>query len=120
MKRPTLLPAIVGLSLILSACHQPPPKLAFAGTTTTEGTEQPLLLELEQRGEWLHGEYTVRAAVGLFRGTLQNTTVTAELIPGNSCSYTFEGTVEDDGLTGSFVPTDCPGGVPGTWSLQRQ
>ncbi len=120
MKLPTLLPAIVGLSLLLAACQQPPPRLAFAGTTTTKGIEQPLLLQFEQRGERLYGEYTVRAAAGTFRGTLQDTTLTAELIPSRSCSYTFEGTVEDNQLTGSFVPADCPGGTPGTWSLQQQ
>ena len=120
MKRTTQLLTLIGLALLLAACQDPPPTFTYQGTTTTAGAAQPLTLTFEHRGERLSGEYQIRAAKGTFRGTLEGDTVTADLTPSPNCTYTFEGTIEDTSLTGAYQPADCPGGEPGTWSLELQ
>lgn len=78
--RPALLVALVGLALLLAACQDPPPTFTFAGVTTTDGTEHPLTLTYQERGERLIGEYRVGAIPGRFTGTRTENTITADLI----------------------------------------
>lgn len=120
MKRITAILTFAGLALLLSACQDAPPRFTFAGTTTAAGVEQPLTLTFEQRGKHLSGEYLVLAAKGTFQGTLENTTLTAELRPGPDCTYSFEGSLVGNALTGAFEPAGCPGGQSGTWELERR
>lgn len=120
MKRPTAFLTLVVLALLLAACQDPAPTSVFEGTTTTAGIEQPLSLRYDQHGDRLVGAYQVRAATGVFRGVLNGITVTADLTPSPSCTYTFEGTLAGSTLTGAFEPTACAGGESGTWTLERQ
>ena len=120
VKRTIPILIIVLLTLLLAACQDPPPTFTYEGITITGGVEQPLSLTYEQRGERLTGEYQIRAAKGTFRGAIDADTITDDLTPSPDCTYTLEGTITDTTLTGSFQPTDCPGGEAGTWTLERQ
>lgn len=120
MKRAIPILTLVLLTLLLAACQDPPPTFTYEGTTSAGGVEQPLTLTYEQRGDRLTGEYQIRAATGTFRGTLDGDTIAADLTPSPTCTYTFEGALEAPNLTGSFEPTDCPGGESGTWTLEQQ
>lgn len=116
--RPLLLAVLLGLTLLLAACQDPPPTFAFEGTTTAEGIVQPLTLTVQRRGERLAGEYQVRAAKGRFNGQVAGESVTAELTPAPDCTYAFEGTLTSTALAGAFEPRACPGGQAGTWALE--
>lgn len=120
MKRTAPLLTLISLVLLLAACQPPPPTYTFEGITSSGGVEQPLTLAYEQRGDRLTGEYRVRAAKGVFRGTLSGTRVTADLMPSADCAYAFEGTLTDTSLSGEFQPTGCDGGESGTWDLKRR
>lgn len=84
------------------------------------GTSYDLTLELEQAQERWVGAYRVDAVQGSFVGTLDGTTLHAELSPSADCAFTLTGVVQDDALEAEFVPVDCPGGEGGAWSLVRQ
>ncbi len=116
--RPQPLVVLLGLTLLLAACQDPPPVLEYEGVTVTDGVEQPLTLAVQRRGDRLVGEYRIRAVAGAFRGQAAGEAVTADLIPAPDCAYTFEGTLTGTSLTGVFQPTACPGGKAGTWALE--
>src|SRR5690606_18481856 len=111
---------LLGLVLLLAACQDPAPQLSFTGTSTIDGVDHDLQLEVERLGERLIGAYTVGVSGGSFNGTVLGSTVTAELKPSSECTYSFSGTLAESSLDGSFAPSDCPGGQTGTWSLVRR
>lgn len=120
VKRTAPFLTVIGLALLLAACQDPPPTFTYEGITITGGVEQPLTLTYEQRGDRLTGEYQIRAAKGAFRGAINANTITADLTPSPDCTYTLEATITGTTLTGTFQPSDCPGGEAGTWTLERQ
>ncbi len=120
VKRTAAILTLIGIALLLAACQDPPPTFTFEGASTVGGVEQPLTLTYQQRGQRLTGEYRLRATKGAFHGTLAGNQVTAALTPSPDCTYAFEGDLTNTSLTGSFEPSDCPGGQIGTWALELQ
>jgi len=110
----------LGLAFAITACQSPTPTLSFVGTSTFESVSYDLTLDLQRVGDRLVGEYYVETARGDFDGTVVGTAVVAELAPSSTCSYSFEGTLTQTRLNGTFEPADCPGGQTGTWELERR
>jgi hypothetical protein len=118
MRKPYLFTVL--LALLVSACSTPAPTQQWRGQSQDAQGTHPLSLDLQQTGTVLKGSYLVGSGRGTFDGALDGTSLTATLTPGSGCSYSFSGTLSETRLTGDYLPTSCPGGLAGSWTLTRE
>ncbi len=121
MKYPVCLTIFLCLAVLLAACSTPPPLLEYQGVSTTMDATHIVTLSLREptAAGVTSGTYYSGVARGILRGTVADTILNAELKPSPDCTYTFTGVLTETALTGSFEPSDCPGGQPGDWNLNR-
>lgn len=123
--RAALATTLFGACLLLAACGAAPSPEVWRGTSTVADRSSPLRLELDRTpagsGVRLEGRYTVGGgATGSLEGYLAGGAIDAGLHPSGDCSYALTGTLAGDTLTATFEPDDCPGGVGGSWALERE
>lgn len=107
--------------VVVAACGATPtPSQVWSGTSTSDGEERTLTLEVRRSGDQIDGEYEVGIATGTLDGTVIGETVTATLSPAAGCTYAFEGTMADGVIEGTYQPEGCPGGTPGEWYVELQ
>lgn len=120
MNRILSLTAALCLAAILTACSTPPPVLKYSGVSTTSDAVHEVTLALQPVTSGnIYGTYYTGVAPGTLRGTLDGTSLTAELQPSPDCTYQLSGVLTETSLTGTFELLDCPGGQPGAWDLTR-
>lgn len=102
---------------LLAACSSPVVHQTWEGTSQTGPVSQELSLELNVAGQRVWGEYQIGASAGSLTGTVEGDAFTATLTAGPDCGYSFEGSISDASLTGTFSPDACAGGSSGSWDL---
>lgn len=108
------------LVVLLAACSASAPVQRWRGQTQDATGTYALTLDLQRTGSSVQGSYAVGSSTGTLAGRLEGRSLTATLTPGSGCEYSFSGTLSETTLTGEYLPTSCPSGRPGSWTLSRE
>lgn len=111
---------IVLLTTLLAACSASGPVQHWRGESRDVTGTYALTLDLVRTGMSVRGSYEVGSAAGTLAGRIEGSSLTATLTPGSGCEYSFSGTLSDTSLTGEYLPSSCPSGRAGSWTLSRE